>query len=218
MSRVRSFFSPLTTGTFWAGVGSGIFLLLATTFAIGWVFLSEIKEGAKGVTTTVAPEMPKRETLAGYGKIPGGWTLRPASEAATSEAASDSVRFEALQEGPVVVNKWATWCPPCVAEIETLQSLHASTREEVRVALVSEEDPETVRQFADERDYSVPMYVADQLPAPLKGETVPRTYVVRPDGQVVYRHVGAANWNADRVHRFLGRFEAAPTADGSGVN
>lgn len=213
MSTFRSLFSSLASGTFWAGFASGIVALLVATTALGWVLISEVKEGLRGVTTTVAPEMPNRETLAGYGEVPAGWKLHPVSEEATGETVGDSVRFGALQGAPVVLNRWATWCPPCVAEIETLQSLHEDSPKEVRVALVSEEDPETVREFVENRDYSVPMYVAGEIPGPLKGETVPRTYVVRPDRQVVYRHVGAANWNADRVQRFLSRFEATPSAD-----
>jgi hypothetical protein len=79
--------------------------------------------------------------------------------------------------------------------------------------LAAEEDIETVRRFAEKRGFSVPMYVADEIPAPLEGKTIPRTQIVRPDRAVVYRHVGAANWNAGEVRRFLGQFETPPVAD-----
>lgn len=108
MSTFRSLLSSLASGTFWAGFASGIFALLVGIAALGWVFISEVKEGFRGVTTSVAPEMPERETLAGYGEVPAGWKLHPVSEEAMGEAARDSVRFGALQSGPVVVNKWAT--------------------------------------------------------------------------------------------------------------
>lgn len=207
-------------------------VLRRTAFLLLALFLAAILSGQilSGCATTEAPDMPERgpfgglESLGGrttpndYGSVPDGWTLRPVSEAALSEAGGDSVRFEALRDGPVVVNKWATWCPPCVEEIGSLQSLHEGSREETSVVLVSQEDAETVRRFAERRGFSVPMYVADEMPVPLEGETIPRTYVVKPDREVVYRHVGAADWNADRVYRFLGRFEAGSVDGASSAN
>ncbi|WP_263787977.1 TlpA family protein disulfide reductase [Salinibacter grassmerensis] len=159
-----------------------------------------------------------RTALNDYGEVPGGWTLRPVSETASSEASGESIRFEKLQDGPVVVNKWATWCPPCVEEIGSLQSLHGRSREETSVVLVSEEDVETVRRFAEKRGVSVPMYVTDEMPAALEGKTIPRTHVVKADREVVYCHVGAADWSTDRVYRFLGRLGASPVEDASSTD
>ena len=186
-------------------------VLLSCVLSLGFVL--------SGCATTGAPDVPGRgEALTTRRKIPDGWTLRPASEEAFGETDSSSVRFEALRDGPVVVNTWATWCPPCVEEIGSLQSLHEGSRKGVRVVLMSEEDQETVRRFARKRDVSVPMYVADGISAPLEGERLPHTYVAGPEGQVVYRRVGTANWNADRVYRFLSRFEAGPAADASSTD
>lgn len=204
--------------------GKALFLpaLLFATILFGQVL--------SGCTLSRAPDIPERgpfgglETLGGrteledHGDVPGGWTLRPVSETASSEASGESIRFEELQDGPVVVNKWATWCPPCVEEIGSLQSLHGRSREETSIVLVSEEDVETVRRFVEKRGVSVPMYVTDEMPAALEGKTIPRTYVVKADREVVYRHVGAADWSADRVYRFLGRLGASPVEDASGTD
>ncbi|WP_103017095.1 redoxin domain-containing protein [Salinibacter ruber] len=80
-----------------------------------------------------------------------------------------------------MANKWATWCLPCVEEIGSFHSLHEGTRRGVSVVLAAEEDVETVRRFAEKRGFSVPMYVADEMPAPLREETIPCTYVIKPD-------------------------------------
>ena len=94
-----------------------------------------------------------------------------------------------------MINKWATWCVPCKAEMPTLQALHDSMGQNVGLAVVTEQSSEHVRRCFGNTGYSMPVYVVDSLPVSLRGRGIPRTYVVRPDGQVVYRHVGAADWN-----------------------
>jgi thiol-disulfide isomerase/thioredoxin len=101
-----------------------------------------------------------------------------------------------------VVNVWATWCQPCRSELPTLQALHDSTG---TVVLVSDEPRDEVRAFLDRAGHDMPAYVAGQWPSVLEGQAVPRTFVVDGNGQVIYRHVGAADWGSAPTYAFLRR-------------
>jgi len=205
MSSPRSLLSSVFSWTFLAGILSGAGLTVGGFFLFAWIMVAHFQPGGAAEGDALStPDVPTQEVLPAYGTVPSDWTLRPAT-------AADSTTFGALAaEGPVVVNVWATWCAPCREEMPTLQALHDSTGQDTRVVLVSTEARTTVRDFVEKNEYAMPVYVAETVPGVLNGRAIPRTYVVRPgDRQVVYRHVGAADWNAESVHGFLDRVAPA---------
>ena len=94
----------------------------------------------------------------------------------------------------VLVNFWATWCPPCLAEIPDLIALQNKYRDRLVVIGISEDEisPEVVKRFATERkiNYPIAMTSAD-LQTRFTGITaLPTTFVLDPDGQIAYKRVG----------------------------
>lgn len=104
-------------------------------------------------------------------------------------------------EGQVVlVNFWATWCPPCIAEMPSFQELYGDYQDKVVFLFVSSEDHKTVRGFLDRKNYSLPAYrPLSQAPQPLNGKTLPTTYLIDKNGDIVIQKVGAADWNSENV-------------------
>lgn len=202
---MRSFYSTVFSWTFLGGLLTGLAVgSVGLVLAVQYMMTHVDPSGSEDVQLT-APDVPDRSMLATYGTVPDEWSLQPA-------VGEDSTTFARLKGDPVLVNIWATWCAPCKVEMPTLQALHDSTDSDVKVAVVSSESRGQVRRYVEDAGYSLPVYVVDNLPLPFDGQVVPRTFVVRPDGHVVYRHTGAANWNSDRVHDFLDRFRHSLTS------
>ena len=198
MSSIRNFFARLFTWPFFVGVGTGVFLTIGGAAFLSFLAIQQF--GDESTTAPAgAPSISDRAAQSVHGTAPSDWSLRPVS----SEA--DSTTFAEATDSTTVLNLWATWCGPCKAEMPSLQALHDSTGTNVSVVLVSRERKKKVRQFLEKKGYSMPVYVASDLPSVFDGSGIPRTYVIGADGRVLYRHVGAADWNADAVHRFLGR-------------
>ncbi|WJW76126.1 TlpA disulfide reductase family protein [Thiohalobacter sp. IOR34] len=96
----------------------------------------------------------------------------------------------------VILNYWATWCPPCLEEIPDLVAFHERHRDKDAVVLgINYEDIplEQLRTFVDEYFISYPVLVNGDLSAPdprLSVGGLPTTYIISPQGEPVARQVG----------------------------
>ena len=116
------------------------------------------------------------------------------------------VSFATLNKKPVFINFWATWCPPCIAELPAIQALHEDFKNEVNFVLVSNESIETVISFADEKGYrNLPLYFATFTPTDFASQSIPATFVVSREGKVVLRKKGAARWNSTKMEKLFGQ-------------
>lgn len=93
----------------------------------------------------------------------------------------------------VIVNFWATWCPPCLEEIPDLVAI-SDAREDVQVLGVAMgyQDPQQVLQFAEGMFVDYPIVLGDEKTARQIGKVVgmPTTFVYDPKGRLAQRYVG----------------------------
>ncbi len=122
--------------------------------------------------------------------------------------ASPDIEVEALaggraklsdQKGRVVLlNFWATWCPPCRAEMPSIQKLHEKTQGMAfHVMAVSVgETKATVANFAKSNKYTMPMYRdTDGVPSALYGaNSIPTTFIVDKKGKAIAFVVGGRDY------------------------
>lgn len=95
----------------------------------------------------------------------------------------------------VLVNFWATWCPPCLEEIPDLSALHENKKNNLVVLGVAMDyrDPKQVLDFADQMMVSYPIILGDYKMAEQVGAVpgLPTTYLYNPQGKLVAYNVGA---------------------------
>ena len=111
----------------------------------------------------------------------------------------------------VIVNYWATWCPPCQEEIPDLVAFHERHRGKDAVVLgVNYEDigAEQLKDFVDSFMITYPILRADPDPAtplgPIPG--LPTTYIIAPDGSPVARQVGPVT--GEQLDEYITRKQA----------
>jgi thiol-disulfide isomerase/thioredoxin len=104
-----------------------------------------------------------------------------------------SHKLEGYKGKWVLVNFWATWCPPCLEEIPDLIALHESKRNiaVIGIALDSNGKKE-IREFADDNLMSYPLALGDEKLVSQfgKADVLPSTFIYNPQGKLVKVHRG----------------------------
>ena len=94
----------------------------------------------------------------------------------------------------VLINFWATWCPPCRAEIPDLIALQEKYRDRLQILGVSEDEApvEVVRRFAADHHMNYPVVMTSpELEKMFPGiGALPTSFVINRDARIVQKHVG----------------------------
>lgn len=118
---------------------------------------------------------------------------KPAPVFALPDLDGHTVRLEELRGRPVVLNFWATWCPPCVVEHPVLQA--GAQRYAGRAAFVGviyQDDPELIRQFVRSRGGWGPALIDEDVEVALAYGVygAPETFIIDRDGMIVEKVTG----------------------------
>ena len=112
----------------------------------------------------------------------------------------ESFNFEDTKHKVVLVNLWATWCPPCIAEMPSMQALYKDYKDQVDFVFISNEDRERIYEFLVHEGYSFPVYKpTTKAPETFNVRSIPRTFLIDRNGNIIIDKSGAANWNSETV-------------------
>jgi peroxiredoxin len=118
----------------------------------------------------------------------------------------DTVQLADYKDKVLFINLWATWCPPCVGEMPEIQDLWETFRDnpDVELFLITNEDLATVTEFLDKRDYTFPVYMSRYAPPEiLKSQSIPTSYIISKNGEIVVRKTGAAKWGGEKTEKLI---------------
>ncbi|MCX7949423.1 MAG: TlpA family protein disulfide reductase [Treponemataceae bacterium] len=98
----------------------------------------------------------------------------------------------------VLLNFWATWCPPCRQEMPSMETLYTQLKNKglVIVAISVGEDPKTVSQFLATNPHSFPIALdpSGRAGAIFAGRGIPTTYILDPQGRALGGTIGGRDW------------------------
>ncbi len=105
--------------------------------------------------------------------------------------------FEDTQGKVVLINFWATWCPPCIAEMPSLQKLYDDYGDKMEFVFVSNESPEVINDFLSTNAYTFKVYTSlSDYSGIFDVTSIPRTFLINKEGYIIVDKTGAANWNS----------------------
>lgn len=180
----------------WQKAGDIIFWMLIILFLIPGPRKAILTTMNRAVLHIKAPRIINEEKQERLSDLDYNWLL--------AWGQNEPFYFSNLRNKVIIVNFWATWCPPCVAEMPELQSLYKKYGDRVAFLLVTGEKPEVVEAFMEKNQYLMPVfYMATEPPKALAFRGYPTTFIISKDGRIVSRKTGAANWDSRAKEKIL---------------
>jgi thiol-disulfide isomerase/thioredoxin len=99
----------------------------------------------------------------------------------------------------VFINFWATWCPPCRAEMPSLNDLYNQLKRDDRFVFLflnKDDDPAKAAAYFHSNGYAMPLTTSEgNVPPEIYSGTLPTTVVFNKEGKMMYKHEGLAMYN-----------------------
>lgn len=138
-----------------------------------------------------------------WGKTPRNFAL---------EISGKHVHLSDLRGKVVVLNFWASWCPPCVDEAPSLNHLqkYLEPRNALVLGVAADEDPDAFSKFLIDQGVTFPTYrdpgTKERIsPIALSFGTsmIPETYIIDRSGKIVRKVIGPQQWDSPEMRAYL---------------
>jgi len=148
-----------------------IIYLFILALGVVWIFVSADRSG----TST-------------SGKIPAPQQGFLAPDFELKTPAGETVKLSDLRGQAVLVNLWATWCPPCRAEMQSIEKVYQEYKDKgftvLAVNMTYQDDPLAVMPFVDEQELTFPILLDETggMANAYQLRSLPSSYFIRRDG------------------------------------
>ncbi|MBI5700396.1 TlpA family protein disulfide reductase [Candidatus Saganbacteria bacterium] len=132
----------------------------------------------------------------------------PATDFTLKDLNNNSVKLSDYKGKVVLLNFFATWCPPCREEMPSIEKLHKNLKNKkfavLAVAIDKKGEP-AVRPFIEKEKYTFKVLLdSKNKVSDVYGiQSIPATYVINKKGIIVDKVIGSFDWTQDKVVRVL---------------
>ena len=130
-----------------------------------------------------------------------------APEFALKDLAGKQVVLKELRGKVVFLNFWATWCPPCIEEMPSMEKLHQELEKDglVTLAVNFQESPERVKEFFTEHNltFTVLLDGDGKVSELYQAWALPVSVIINKRGEIAARAMGSKDWYSDEARQFF---------------
>ncbi len=131
----------------------------------------------------------------------------PAPEAVFVNEQQIRTNLADLKGKVVFINFWATWCPPCIAEMPSINHLYKKFSHHpdvVFLAVETDGDLTKANAFMLKNAYQLPVYsILGTIPSALLDASLPTTVIIDKNGKIVFRHEGIADYSDPKITKLI---------------
>lgn len=125
-----------------------------------------------------------------------------------ANAQGQMIRLDDFEGQPLLVNLWATWCPPCIREMPALDALADRVDGQLKVLTISQDlqGAEVVEPFFARNNFQHLEQWLDEENAMMQAlalDTLPVTILYDEDGKELFRVIGGMDWSGERAETLI---------------
>ncbi len=128
-------------------------------------------------------------------------------DAGFRDEAGRTITISGMQGKVIILNFWATWCPPCRAEMPSLETLYQDFKGNAHlefIAVDADGNLAKARLFLQENSYNFPVYASTtDISRQVYNGTLPTTIIIDKKGYIRARYTGAKDYTNNNFKKFL---------------
>lgn len=183
----------------WSNVSNAFFVV----FILAMIFIPEVKaltiQGLMKVGLFQADVPETNDETSATFRIPPGVIFR--------DADGKMIDLAAQKDKVIFINFWATWCPPCIAEMPSINELYQTFKDDSNVLFVMADMDDNFAKadaFMQKKGLDLPVYSAvNALPQEMYTGTLPTTVIIDQSGNMVFHHEGTADYSNPKIKQFI---------------
>jgi peroxiredoxin len=120
-----------------------------------------------------------------------------------TDLSGKNISLRDFQGKVIMLNFWATWCPPCREEMPSMEEMNKKMKGKnfIMLAVNVQEKAATVKSFVDKFKYTFPVIIDEKAEAAAKYQirSIPTTFIIDTKGKIAGAFTGSRDWNTDEV-------------------
>jgi thiol-disulfide isomerase/thioredoxin len=141
-------------------------------------------------------------------QVKSGERLPQAPAMIVQNSAGKVIDLQQQKDKVVFINFWATWCPPCLAELPSINDFYQKVKDNPNIVFLSvdvDNDLPKSSLFLQKKGYLFPVYggTLNRLPPQFFSGSIPTTLVIDKKGFVVFNHIDRANYGDDQFAQYI---------------
>jgi thiol-disulfide isomerase/thioredoxin len=131
----------------------------------------------------------------------------PIANLVFTETNGTIIHTDDLKGRVLFINCWASWCPPCIAEMSSINALYNKLKDNPRIVFImvdADNQPAKATDFMHSHHYNLPVYgLRGKMPTTMYSGTLPTTIIIDAKGRLAQKHEGIANYDTPAMQHYL---------------
>lgn len=185
-----------------SNIFTGIFIVFILAMLLNPALKATVIQGLMKIGL-FQPDMPE---VSGNEKITS--SLLPEDKEILLRNVDGNILDLSAQKGKVIfINFWATWCPPCIAEMPSINRLYQKFKNNGNILFIMvdvDNNFDKSNAFMKKKGFALPVYTqVNDIPAKYFSGTLPTTVILDKSGKLVFHHEGVADYSNSEVADFI---------------